>query len=159
MFAVAAMASWLTWPLQPFVQRRRHPDYFCRVPAGRIEIDCPQFQARLLDVASSLSEGASRDALFVAPAYAAVYAQLGRDAPVYDTFALYHADAASQRDAIADLERVPVRAAVVSNAPTDGREELRFSQTHPDLWAFLHARFEAAHRAHLGEDVFVFTRG
>lgn len=158
MFVVAAGALWLTWPLQPFVQRRRHPDYFCRVPAGRIEIDCPRFQARLLEVASSLSEGASRDALFVAPAYAAIYAQLGRDAPVYDTFALYQADATSQREAIAALERVPVRAAVVSNAPTDGREELRFSQTHPDLWAFLHARFEATHRADLGEDVFVFTR-
>jgi hypothetical protein len=59
---------------------------------------------------------------------------------------------------IAAIERAPVRVAVMSDAPIDGREELRFSRTHPRVWTHLHAHFECTKRDDIDADVFVFVR-
>ena len=58
---------------------------------------------------------------------------------------------------IEGIERARTPVAIVSDAPVDGREELRFSQTHPLVWAHLHACF-AAGRQEPGTDLHVFTR-
>ncbi|UHQ19528.1 hypothetical protein LVB87_15275 [Lysobacter sp. KIS68-7] len=158
MWLVAAFAAWLAWPLQHMAHQRRFPGDYTRIAAGRIDIDCPHAQARIFHAASQLAEGAARDALYVAPAYPALYAHLSRDTPVYDTFPLYPADAPAQREVIEAMERVAVRAALISDAPIDGRDALRFSNTHPAVWAHLHAHFDASRRTDLGEDVYVFTR-
>ena len=158
--AVAAFALWLVWPLQPWVQRRHAPAHFCRRGAGGLAIDFHLGDARLLDAAVALCALRAQDraGLFVAPAYPALYSLLMRDAPVYDTFCVYVADARAQQDMIDGIERAGVFAALVSDAAFDGREELRFSRTHPDVWAHLQAHFARQARPELGRDVFVMTR-
>lgn len=99
-----------------------------------------------------------RNALFAAPAYPALYAALARDSPVYDTFALYPATDEAQARMIGEIERAPVRVGVVSDAPVDGRGELRFSRTHPRVWAHLHAHFDCAKHDDIEAEVFVFVR-
>ena len=80
------------------------------------------------------------------------------ESPVYDTFCLYPASDAVQAGMIAEIERAQVRVAIVSDAPVDGREELRFSRTHPRVWAHLQANFESTRREDIDADVFVFMR-
>lgn len=158
---IAAAALWLVWPLQPWVQRRRTPAHFCRRDVDGLAIDFRLGEARLLDAATALCArraDADNRGVFVAPAYPALYSLLGRDAPVYDTFSLYAADARAQQDMIDGIERAGVHAALVSDAPFDGREELRFSRTHPQVWAHLQAGFASQARPDLGRDVFVLTR-
>jgi hypothetical protein len=46
----------------------------------------------------------------------------------------------------------------VSDAPIDGREELRFSRTHPRVWAHLHANFDCTRREDIDTDVLMFVR-
>jgi len=77
---------------------------------------------------------------------------------VYDTFCLYPASDAAQAGMIEGIERAPVRVAIVSDAPVDGREELRFSRTHPQVWAHLHANFESTRREDIDADVVMFVR-
>ena len=154
-----ALMLWLTWPLQHRQVRRACPHDFVRRRIGGCDIDVPNAQARLFDVASALtaSSHASND-LFAAPAYPALYAVLARDSPVYDTFALYPATDEAQSRMIDGIERAPVRIGIVSDAPIDGREELRFSRTHPRVWAHLHAHFDCTRRDDIDADVFVFVR-
>lgn len=156
---VAALMLWLVWPLQHHAMRRAHPAGFVRRRVGGRGIDVPEAQARLLDAVATLtaSSHASND-LFAAPAYPALYAALARDSPVYDTFALYPAGDEAQSRMIGEIERAPVRIAIVSDAPTDGREELRFSRTHPRVWEHLHAHFDYTRRDDIEAGVFVFVR-
>lgn len=156
-FGVAASCLWLAWPLQPWVLRHRTHPPLVRRDAGGWAIDTSQPDARILETAAKLCADAGSAPLFAAPAFPAFYARLGFDAPVYDTFSLYPASARAQREMIEGIERARTPVAIVSDAPIDGREELRFSQTHPLVWAHLHACF-APGRQEAGTDLHVFTR-
>jgi hypothetical protein len=152
---IAALMLWLAWPLW----HRAQPGDFERRRVGGCMIDMPNAQARLFDaVAEECGAGSPRNGLFAAPAYPALYAAMAMESSVYDTFSLYPAGSAAQADMIAAIERAPVRVAVVSDAPIDGREELRFSRTHPRVWAHLRANFECTRREDIDADVFVFVR-
>lgn len=155
--AVAASCLWLVWPLQPWVLRHRMHAPLLRRDAGGWAIDTSQPDARILETAAELCADAGSASLFAAPAFPALYARLRFDAPVYDTFSLYPAGERAQQDMIEGIERARTPVAIVSDAPVDGREELRFSQTHPLVWAHLHACF-AAGRQEPGTDLHVFTR-
>jgi hypothetical protein len=156
---IAGLALWLVWPLQHRQSRRARPHDFSRRSIGGCDIDVPEAQARLLDaVAKECGAGFPRNALFAAPVYPALYAALGLESPVYDTFCLDPASDAAQAGMIEGIERAPVRVGIVSDAPIDGREELRFSRTHPRVWAHLHAHFDCTRRDDIEADVFVFVR-
>lgn len=157
--SIAALSIWMLWPLQAPVQRRSRPTEFCRKSVGGLQIDLPLEQARLFDRAAVLCEGKQGESagFFAAPAYPALYASLFRDSPVYDTFCLYPADDGAQQQMIDAIERARVFAALVSDEPIDGREELRFSHTHPRVWEHLCSRFRYARDENLGPDVFAFT--
>jgi hypothetical protein len=151
---VAFFALWLAWPLQrPRLDARMAPH-----AAGDLAIDTSPETLRLLQVAAQLAEGGGPSPLFLAPAYPVLYAWLGLRSPVYDTFALYPATIATQQAMIDGLTRAGVVAAIVSDAPVDGRDALRFSRTHPLVWSRLHEDFTIVHRAGLGVDVQVFVR-
>ena len=152
---VAALMSWLAWPLW----HRAQPGDVERRRIGGCDIDVPNAQARLFDaVAKECGAGSPRNGLFAAPAYPALYAAMAMESPVYDTFCLYPATDAAQADMVAAIERAPLRVAVVSDAPIDGREELRFSRTHPRVWAHLHANFDCIRREDIDADVVMFVR-
>jgi len=152
-----ATCLWLCWPLLPLVQRRRDPHRFVRRDAGGWMIDTPVPNAHLLDVVVRLRADTGNAALYVAPAYPDLYARLALDAPVYDTFSLYAASMETQGRMIDQLVRAGVAIAVVSDAPIDGRDALRFSATHPLVWDHLHEAYRLQ-QTHLRPDVHVFLR-
>lgn len=152
---VAALMLWLAWPSW----HRARPGDSERRRVGGCDIDVPNAQARLFDVvAKECDAGSPHNGLFAAPAYPALYAAMALESPVYDTFCLYPASDAAQAGMIEGIERAPVRVAVVSDAPIDGREELRFSRTHPRVWAHLHANFDCTRREDIDTDVLMFVR-
>jgi hypothetical protein len=155
---IVAIALWLVWPLQHPLRRSRRAAAFTRRDAGGHAIDTTAFDNRMLDLVSSFRTGDSTTPVFAAPAFPALYARLGFDAPVYDTFALYPAGISAQRDMIQGIVQSDVRIAVVSNAAVDGREELRFARTHALVWAHLHDHFAVQPTHALGMDMHVFTR-
>jgi hypothetical protein len=66
---------------------------------------------------------------------------LGCRSPVYDIFCVYPANEEGQNLMIAELAGNPFEAAVIDNSALDGREDLRFSRTHPKVWAWLNKNF------------------
>ena len=155
---VAMLFGILVWPLHPLVQRRKNAASWGRCDAGGLHIDCAPAQQRLLALARRCASARGSDGLFAAPAYPALYALLGADAPVYDTFCLYPADNAAQQEMVQGIER-SAATALVSDAPVDGRDELRFSRTHPLVWAYLSEHFERRETQGVGTAVTLFVRG
>jgi hypothetical protein len=80
--------------------------------------------------------------LFAVPTLAELFPILDRRSAVYDTFCVYPAAEREQQRMLAALEREGVRLAVVRNDPLDGRDDLRFSRTHPLVWSHLQEAFE-----------------
>lgn len=84
----------------------------------------------------------SGDEIVFSPYWPTMYAILGRVAPVWETYSSYAEDAEGQRRFIEELEAKRVKWAVVGNAPLDGREDRRFSQTHPNTWRYFEENYE-----------------
>lgn len=154
---VAVLSAWLTWPLWARVRSAVAAGETRMI--GELAIHMPPAQASLFDRAEALcrDHASKRSGLFVAPAYPALYAALFRDSPVYDTFCLYPAQASQQQEMIDAMRANSVFSALVSNEPFDGREELRFSRTHPLIWTYLTSSYRRELAPELGSDVFVFT--
>jgi len=157
--ALAGLTCWLLWPLQSIAQRRAYPGEFRSRNVGGLSIRLPKQQADLFAAAAAVAVRDSDPAttFFAAPIYPALYASLLRDSPVYDTFCVHPADTSAQHEMIAAMERAPVGVALISDAPIDGRDDLRFSRTHPEVWAYLGARFRCENAEDLGPAMFIFT--
>jgi len=82
-----------------------------------------------------------RDGLLIAPWAPGLYAFLGRASPLWEIYFLFPATDERQEEMIRSLTNKEVNWAIVSNQPMDGREELRFSATHPLLWKYLEEKF------------------
>jgi hypothetical protein len=78
------------------------------------------------------------------PSLAWLLPLLGRVSPIYDTFCVYPATAEEQAAMIHQLEAHRTRLALVHTAALDGRAELTFARTHPEVSAHLETSFEAA---------------
>ena len=94
--------------------------------------------------------------ILVAPFEAGLYPILQRSAPIWDPFPIHDAPPDEQKQSIIDLQMHNACWAIVDNAPLDGREELRFSKTHPALWEYLMNHFERVNVPQLsGDQVFL----
>ena len=80
--------------------------------------------------------------LFVAPVLPGLYPTLGRRSPVYNTYPVYPETDEGQSRVIAELEAAGVRCALLVDFALDGREELRYRNTHPRVWQFHETEFD-----------------
>lgn len=62
--------------------------------------------------------------------------------PVYDMYCVYPASKNAQRRMINEIKSSPVELAIIDDSPLDGRQDLRFSQTHPRVLAWLKRHFK-----------------
>lgn len=70
-----------------------------------------------------------------------LYPMLGLRSPVYDTYCVYPASEEDQSRMLEEIGQSGVRLAVIEEHALDGREDLRFSRTHPRIWAHLQQTF------------------
>jgi hypothetical protein len=75
--------------------------------------------------------------ILISPLYPGLYPILKKNAPIWDAWPIHNATIAEQERSIKDIKLHRVVCAIIWNEPLDGREELRFSRTHPILWEYL----------------------
>lgn len=104
----------------------------------------PKSRGRLIDELRRLRAHHLRpdETVLALPRLVDLFPVLGLRSPVYDTYCVYPSSDEDQARMLDEIGRSGVRLAVVEDHPLDGREELRFSRTHPRVWAHLHQRFE-----------------
>lgn len=114
-----------------------------RAPPGPV----PPLGKRLERLIAALRDLQARhlqagESLLALPLLVAVYPLMGLRSPVYDTFCVYPAGDEDQDRMLQEIEASGVRLAVILDTDLDGREDLRFSQTHPRIWAHLNTHFD-----------------
>jgi hypothetical protein len=137
------LALGLLWLIAPVTLRPNWARASASDVVGHLRLHQPPHATRLLRVARDLCADHAPHApvLFVAPDLPQILAALDRDSPAYDTFCLYPASDPEQQAMIEQLTRNDAQVALISDAQIDGREELRFSRTHPKVWEWLQAEF------------------
>jgi hypothetical protein len=129
----------------PAVVRWRWPKAFSLMEIGGARIWMPKMQATVIDrVRRLVNEYLDPDAnemLLALPNLIALYPVLELRAPVFDIFCLVPASHDEEERMLHSIETSRVRLVVIDNSEVDGREELRFSNTHPRVWEYLLDRF------------------
>jgi hypothetical protein len=157
--SLAVGSLWLLAPLQPSTQRRFFPGAFIRreLPAGTVTLTLDQ--SKLVDCLAALRPPVgSGGPVLAVPTLVWLYPMLGLESPVHDTYGVWAATPGEQARMIEEVERSGAEVAVIANAGFDGREDLRFSSTHPAVFRHVGENFDPVECGPLPADVHVYRR-
>ena len=141
---LAVVAYFTARPLVPawraFASGAHHTPYVSRGERLRVPVE----HATYLDAVRSFVDATldPEEPLFATPVLPGLYPTLGRRSPVYNTYPVYPETEEGQSRVIAELEAAGVRCALLVDLALDGREELRYRNTHPRVWQFLETEFD-----------------
>lgn len=128
-----------------------HPGWQCRsgtrcvdveISGDRLKVDAPTAGdvALLRTLAEQYAPNGT--SFVVTPYWPGAYALLERKAPMWEIYALFPRSEGFERQEIRRLEASDLGFAFVLDMPLDGREDLRFGNTHPLIHRYLLDRFE-----------------
>lgn len=131
-----------------------------KVNIGETALWLEPWQANYLGRVRSLVEAHSKQGDFVLllPNLVAFYSMLQRKPAVYDLFCVYPATEAEETQMIEELSTQEVGFALINNEPTDAREDLRFSHTHPGVWQYLNHEFQLLDEEGIPPHHYVFIK-
>jgi len=129
-----------------WVVHAQHPGWLCRVSSQCFSVTVsnstllvPKNTARDIALIRELAERYAPDgqSVFVTPFWPGAYALLERRAPVWATYALWPRSVAFQHQEIERIRAAQPGFALVFDFPLDGRDDLRFQNTHPYVYRYL----------------------
>lgn len=119
--------------------------------------DMARYVVRLYDLVETYSKRG--DLVLFVPNLVTLYPLFARKSANYDIYCVHPASDEEQSSMIGQLIAAGPHLALVANRAIDTRDELRFSNTHPDVWQYLHREFTVLDIAgNLPDDHHVFIR-
>lgn len=118
----------------------------------------PEKATGFLDVANHIArENAKADegVLFI-PHMPGLYPATNRFSPIHPIYLIYPATPEEETQILADLQRNKVRWIMLQDEKLDGREDLRFRNTHPGIWRYIEQHFEERQFDEAPDDISVF---
>jgi len=119
--------------------------------AGGDELLLPRYLARFL---SGVERVVGRrvppsEPLLMVPDLVGLYPLLGRRSPVYDIYPIWPSRGAGDARMLAEMKARNVRWVLFRDFSVDERPELRFPETHPEVWRYLTESFRPVEPARL----------
>ncbi|MDR3088450.1 MAG: hypothetical protein LBU39_01360 [Desulfobulbaceae bacterium] len=143
LMSVLVVAScWVMLPVHPGVERLRSGEWTdCEISGWTLSVD--PGAARAIKLLRTLAARyAPNGQSFIAPEFwPGAYPLLRRKAPVWEIYPLWPRDQAFEKEEIARLEAARPAFAMMQDIALDGREDLRFSNTHPLLSRYIIENF------------------
>jgi len=103
------------------------------------------YSANLIRSVKRISEemAGEKQKLLIAPHWTTFYPILGRISPLRETYFLFRETEARQREMTRELDEQGVDWVILGDVALDGRDELRFRNTHCLIWRYILDNFEA----------------
>ena len=143
--AILCLATILAiMPANPYWQKlKANPPFVSYNISGR-QLWLRQEQAAYIEAVKQVvtQHIGSAEELLIAPHSPTLYPILQRQSPIWEVYLLFPETEERQREIIQDLSAHQVNWAILADIPLDGRDELRFRNTHLLVWQYLMAKFE-----------------
>jgi len=147
LLALLGLAALPGHPLYRGVQGWTSGSFVRFVAAGDEILLRPRMAGLLASASGAVAEWVPpEEPLLLAPNLTGLYPLLGRRSPVYDIYPIWPAQGRGDERMLAELKAKHVRWALLTDYRVDGREDLRFSATHPQVWRYLSESFEIRRR-------------
>ncbi len=123
-----------------------------KIGSDRIWIDLGT--ANLIDTVSTINSQLVKqnEGLLIAPHWPMFYPILGRKSPVWDIYLLFPETDTRQKEMIEELRKQNVNWIILGDVALDGRDDLRFKNTHPLLYQHFKDKFEVVANKGLPEN-------
>jgi len=150
--ALAVVGYFTTRTINPLIRKIENPEQFIKYDVNGDKLWLPQNQVHLLTHLKNAVEKHLHpdDSILIAPFTPGLYPILRKETPVRSDYLLHPEPTSFQNELIQDLEANHVNWALIQDHPLDGRDELRFKNTHAVLWDYLSAHFSASEIDGLG---------
>ena len=147
-------------PHNPYLKRRRMKNDYIRYTLGKDRLWLEKKQAMMLDAISKIVKDrvGTNETFFAVPMLVGLYPIFHKTAPMFDTFPVYPATADAQHKMLASIKANRVPLALVLDCPLDGRDDLRFCNTHPIVWNYLTSEFKKLNLVGIPNDYYVCYR-
>jgi hypothetical protein len=99
-----------------------------------------------------------QEGLLIAPSAPGLYSILDRISPLWEIYFLFPAPKGRPEEMIRSLTNKNVNWEIVSDLPTDERDDLRFSATHSLVWKYLRQNFRPVPYPRLPESMTILHR-
>jgi len=128
-----------------------HPGWQCRVTqpcltadvAGNVLVVNPETARSLAMLTDMTEKYASSGRNFLVTLWPGAYAALERRSPIWEIYALFPQGDRLQRREIERIKTAKLGLVLILNIPVDGRDDLRFRNTHPLVEQFIRENFDA----------------
>lgn len=111
---------------------------------------------KILDIRDlNLGEGEN---FFIAPHTPMIYPLLNTKSPIWDIYLLFPESKQRQLEQIEELDRKNVSLVILADNALDGRDDLRFKNTHPILYNYFYQSFQEIDSTGLPENYVVLKR-
>lgn len=134
----------LVIPASPYWQKLTAKDQFVLYSVTGRQLWLRQEQAAYLETIKQLVTRyvGPQEGLLVVPHSPGLYPILQREAPIWDIYLLFPETEKRQQEIIAALIAHQVNWVILADIPLDGRDELRFRNTHAAVWRYILSEFE-----------------
>ncbi|MFK7935754.1 MAG: hypothetical protein AB8G22_19730, partial [Saprospiraceae bacterium] len=157
---------YVTWrlvlqPKKELVNRaKRDPNTGRRLNIPHASIWLPNGRAKQIETLVEQIQQLNRNhgKVFLAPLEVTYFPLLNKVSPVYDTFPVYPATEEEQLQMIEQLVHGKVEIVVIRNVMLDGRKELQFKYTYPQVWHFLLEKYTLAKSSTTHKNYSLFSK-
>lgn len=147
-------------PIQPGWQCRVQSQCVALDVAGDLLQASPQVASAVAMLQSVTAQYAPNGRNFVtAPQWPGAYALLRRKSPMWDIYALLPRNAEFQRKEIERIKAARPGLVLILDVPNDGRDDLRFRNTHPLIQQFIRENFDPVAVAGWPQPTYQFYKG
>ncbi|HLE17861.1 MAG TPA: hypothetical protein VI728_06220 [Syntrophales bacterium] len=99
-----------------------------------------------------------QEGIFIAPHWPTMYCILGRQSPLWQIYFVFPEMPENEKKMIEELNVNNVQWVILGDIALDGRDELRFRNTHPLMWKYFNEDFRAVQGHGLPEGYELFKR-
>ncbi|WP_236339980.1 hypothetical protein [Paenibacillus plantiphilus] len=132
--------------VQPLYQQiQAPPNAFVKFTQANNELWIDAYSANLITTVQHIQDEYLKqgESLFIAPHTPTLYPILDLKSPLWDIYLLFPETEDRQHQQIEELKLNNTALVILGDNALDGRDELRFRNTHPILWEYLSNNYEA----------------
>lgn len=144
LFALLAATLFSVGTASPYYLKATAPGQYVEKSIIGDQIWMDKGIANLIEKVSQINEQLVQpnEGLLIAPHWTTLYPILQRKSPLWDIYFLFPETEDRQKEMIQQLRDRNVNWVILGDVPLDGREDLRFKNTHPLVWHHLRQDFE-----------------
>jgi len=143
-FVVLVVSLFSIGFVSPFYKWISNPGGFVKLVIDSDELLVKKETAQIITTIEKINSDLVREEeqFLIAPHWPTLYPILKRKSPLWESYFLHLRPSAMQHDMINQLKIQNTNWIILGDVPLDGRDELRFRNTHRLIWEYINAEYE-----------------